>query len=127
MKQTGRLTGRYAGEDVSHAPQAANALGNGIAMLLGPALLHYTPATTTTTTTTSTTTTTNGLELFHSTQHLTAFHLVTANSSDSIALQEEVKASIDTYMEILAAASVLLFLLFLIYFPSKPDHPPAPR
>jgi len=111
--------------------QAANALGNGIAMLLGPALLHYTPANTTTTTTTPTTTTsttTNGpaLLLFTPANATTAFHLVTANSSNSTALQEEVKGSIDTYMEILAAASVLLFLLFLLYFPSKPDHPPAP-
>jgi hypothetical protein len=80
-------------------------------MLLGPALIHYKP--------------TNGTNI---TQHLShmSVDLSFSNSSNSTQTPEEVRKEIDTYMEILAALSVVLFGLFLVYFPSKPPHPPAP-
>ena len=85
--------------------QSFNALGNGVAMLLGPALIHYRPA--------------NGT---NTTQHFTAFNLATSNSSQT---KEQVQEDIDTYMEVLAAVAVSIFVLFIIYFPSKPPLPPS--
>ena len=90
--------------------QAANALGNGIAMLLGPALVHYSPSG-------------NGT---NATQHFTALDLTYSNSSNTTQTKEQVQANIDMYMEILAGVAVAIFALFVIYFPSKPPHPPAP-
>ena len=86
--------------------QAANALGNGIAMFLGPALIHYKPA--------------NGT---NTTQYHT--HLALSNFSNATQTQDEVKANIDIYMDILAGVALLLFGLFVLYFPSKPPCPPA--
>lgn len=86
--------------------QAFNALGNGVAMLLGPALIHYQPG--------------NGT---NTTQHFTAFQPSTSNSSQT---KEQVQDDIDTYMEVLAAVAVTIFGLFIVYFPSKPPHPPSP-
>ena len=86
--------------------QAFNALGNGVAMLLGPALIHYQPGSGTNTT-----------------QHFTAFQPSTSNSSQT---KEQVQDDIDTYMEVLAAVAVAIFGLFIVYFPSKPPHPPSP-
>lgn len=86
--------------------QAANALGNGIAMFLGPALIHYKPA--------------NGT---NTTQYHT--HLAISNFSNATQTQDEVKANIDIYMDILAGVALLLFGLFVLYFPSKPPCPPA--
>ena len=71
--------------------QAANALGNGIAMFLGPALIHYKPA----------------------------------NGTNTTQSRDEVQANIDIYMDILAGVALLLFGLFVLYFPSKPPCPPA--
>ena len=76
-------------------------LGNGVSMLVGPYLVHYTPA-----------------------KNATSFNLYSNSSSEQT--EEDVERSIDTYMEILAAVSAALFCLFLAYFPSKPAHPPAP-
>jgi len=86
--------------------QAANALGNGIAMFLGPALIHYQPA--------------NGT---NTTQYHT--HLALSNFSNATQTLDEVKANIDIYMDILAGVALLLFGLFVLYFPSKPPCPPA--
>jgi len=86
--------------------QAANALGNGIAMFLGPALIHYKPA--------------NGT---NTTQHHT--YLAVSNFSNTTQTPDEVQANIDIYMDILAGVAFLLFGLFVLYFPSKPPCPPA--
>jgi len=86
--------------------QAANALGNGIAMFLGPALIHYKPA--------------NGT---NTTQHHT--YLAVSNFSNTTQSRDEVQANIDIYMDILAGVALLLFGLFVLYFPSKPPNPPA--
>jgi len=86
--------------------QAANALGNGIAMFLGPALIHYKPE--------------NGT---NTTQHHT--YLSISNFPNSTQSKDEVQANIDIYMDILAGVALLLFGLFVLYFPSKPPCPPA--
>ena len=86
--------------------QAANALGNGIAMFLGPALVHYTPENNT-----------------NITQHFT--YLDFSNLSNSTQSEDEVRANIDIYMDILAGVSLLIFGLFVLYFPSKPPNPTA--
>jgi len=93
--------------------QASNMLGNGMSMLLGPALVHYSP------TDKNSTGNNNTTSPF-------LFDLWSSNSSKSSAEQEEVKANIDLYMEILAAISGVIFAALLIYFPSRPAHPPAP-
>ena len=69
---------------------AFNMLGNGLAMLVGPALVQY-----------------------------------NSNNTNTNGYKEEVRHDIDTYMQIHAEIAVFLFVLFCIYFPSKPPHPPA--
>lgn len=94
--------------------QASNALGNGIAMLVGPYIVHYK----------------KGTEESNNPKQYSQF----SNNPNSTAPElfysmqtpDEVKKDIDVYMDILAACCVLLFGLFIAYFPSKPAHPPAP-
>ena len=38
----------------------------------------------------------------------------------------DIERDIDNYMIIQAGVAISLFLLFLLYFPSAPAHPPAP-
>ena len=85
--------------------QASNAFGIGISMLFGPALIHYKPD--------------NGTNL---TQRFTAVDSIGPTSLSSTQTEGQVRGSIDIYLEILAGVSCLLFLLFLLYFPSKPPH-----
>lgn len=40
--------------------------------------------------------------------------------------QEDVREDIDTYMQVDAGVASLIFVLFCVYFPSSPPHPPAP-
>ena len=75
-------------------------------MFLGPALVHYKPS--------------NGTNLTQ-----TFLTLDPTNVSNGTQSRDDVKASIDIYMDILAGVSVLLFGLFVLYFPSKPPQPPA--
>jgi len=84
--------------------QAFNMLGNGLSMLIGPALVHV-PSNST------------GNSSF------TSFSLQNAANETTVA---DVRHEIDTYMLIHAGVAVGLFVLFCIYFPSKPPHPPAP-
>jgi len=97
--------------------QASNMLGNGVSMLLGPALVNYSPTDNNSTGNNNTTSPLLFEPLYWS-----------GNSSKSSRgeEQEAVKASIDLYMEILAAVSGVIFAALLIYFPSRPAHPPAP-
>lgn len=80
--------------------QAFNMLGNGLAMVVGPALVH-----------TGKNLTDNNL-----------FHPF-GNTSEEV---KQAREEIDTYMQIDAGVAVGLFILFCIYFPSAPPHPPAP-
>ena len=75
-------------------------------MFLGPALVHYKPS--------------NGTNLTQ-----TFLTLDLTNVSNGTQSEDDVKASIDIYMDILAGVAVLLFGLFVLYFPSKPPQPPA--
>ena len=75
-------------------------------MFLGPALVHYKPS--------------NGTNLTQ-----TFLTLDLTNVFDGTQSEDDVKASIDIYMDILAGVAVLLFGLFVLYFPSKPPQPPA--
>ena len=74
--------------------QAANMLGNGLSMLIGPALVNV-PSD------------------------------CTPNNS-SCPTKDEIRRDIDDYMYIHAAIAIIIFLLFCVYFPSKPPLPPAP-
>ena len=73
--------------------QAANMLGNGLSMLIGPALVNV-PSD------------------------------CTPNNS-SCPTKDEIRRDIDDYMYIHAAIAIIIFLLFCVYFPSKPPLPPA--
>ena len=46
-----------------------------------------------------------------------------ANNNTAV---EHVRHEIDLYMYSHAGVAVALFVLFCVYFPSKPPHPPAP-
>jgi len=100
-------------------------LGNGVSMLLGPALVRY-----------SSNSSTNETNIGHDGEvefrhpNLSAWSTNSSNSTNGTderaAEQEMYKSRIDNYMEILAAVSGVIFAALLIYFPSRPSQPPAP-
>jgi len=89
---------------------AFNMLGNGLSMLLGPALVHFSS---------------NGTGNASTSYHYTSYQLIAPNTTNGTTVKQ-VRGEIDLYMYSHAGVAVALFVLFLIYFPSKPPHPPAP-
>lgn len=90
---------------------ACNMLGNGLSMLLGPALVHVSSNSSGNATASSI--------------HFTSYQVGAANTTNGTTV-EQVRHEIDLYMYSHAGVAVTLFALFCIYFPSKPPHPPAP-
>ena len=83
--------------------QAANALGNGLSMLMGPALVSI-----------------------PSDCNLDTILTNTSTSSSECPSKKDIRRDIDDYMYIQAAIAIIIFTLFCAYFPSKPPLPPAP-
>lgn len=78
--------------------QAANMLGNGLSMLMGPGLVTV-PS-----------------------NCSTDINRMSTSCPDKVKVMNE----IDNYMVLHAGIAVAIFMLFCLYFPSKPPHPPAP-
>ena len=70
-------------------------------MVVGPAILHYTP------------------------QHLHNTTIYMASSLSTAHTMDQVRTDIDMYLAIIAIASAALFSVILVYFPSKPPRPPT--
>ena len=70
-------------------------------MVVGPAIVHYTP------------------------HHRDNTSESTATSLTISQTMEQVRTDIDVYMAIMAIASAALFSVILVYFPSKPPRPPT--
>jgi len=91
--------------------QAANALGNGLAMVLGPAMVRD-----------------NWTSYNNST--VTRYFLDTGaevgGHFKNESLVDQTKHEIHSYMQMHAGVAVFLFGVIIIYFPSKPSLPPAP-
>jgi len=93
--------------------QAFNMAGNGLAMLVGPALVKVnTPPP-------------NGTNGTDNWQEYTTRGIQAANISSNRDI-EDIKSDIDNYMLIDASIALVIFLLFCAYYPSKPPLPPTP-
>ncbi|XP_025082547.1 disrupted in renal carcinoma protein 2-like [Pomacea canaliculata] len=108
--------------------------GTGASFLIGPLIVPDVPDNTSTTSTTSTTSSpissTVSILLREDGQHTSSLHALQYSAANTTILPPEVrianeKKAIHLLMYIEAAWAIGLFLLMLIYFPSKPPLPPC--